>query len=212
MLNVDALNRADTRREIEDLWLTEAFSRVEAPLLFPNQRWVEAFFDRCPNRKGRRKVIAIDRKVGTIADSDFVDRVEEMIGGVSSKNVGEAWLNAHCDDRQQTLLAPGFVSSKLRRTKRNSDLVVRVGRMRLAEVHRHIEIIRTCGETCIEDWFVQTRVACVHDNVGVALSDQSNNVGFVSSIDARGVEPPRIIEFIDRTLCRLNRNIGKRER
>ena len=94
----------------------------------------------------------------------------------------------------------------------NTNLVIRICGVRLAQVHRHIEVVRAGGETCIEDRFVQTRIACVHDDVGVRLGDQGNDVGFITSIDARSAEPPRIIEFINRSLRRLNRNVGKRER
>ena len=91
-------------------------------------------------------------------------------------------------------------------------MVVRIGGMRLTQVHRHVEIVGAGSETRVEDWFVETRVACIHDDVGIGLSNQGNNVGFIPSIDARSAEPPGIIKFVDRSLRRLNRNVGKRER
>ena len=171
MLNVDAFDRTNSRREVEDLWLAKAFRRKKPALLFPNERRIEALFDRRPDGERRSKVVAIDRKVGTIANADFINRVEQMISRVPSKNVGQPRLDAHCDDCEQTLFAPGFVGGKLRGTKRNSNLVVRISGMRLTEVHRHIEIVRTGGETRVEDRFVEARVACVHDDVGVCLGD-----------------------------------------
>jgi hypothetical protein len=171
MLNVDTLDRTNTRREIEDLWLAKAFGRKKPALLFPDERRIKTLFERRPDGERGGKVITIDRKVGTIADADFIDRVEEMVGRITSKNVGQPRLHAHCDDCKQTLLAPGFVGSELRGTKRNTDLVIRISGMRLTEVHRHIEIIRAGGKARVEDWLVEAWIACIHDDVGIRLGD-----------------------------------------
>jgi hypothetical protein len=49
VLDVDALDRADALGEVEDLRLAERRGRVEAPLLLPDERRVEALLDRRPD-------------------------------------------------------------------------------------------------------------------------------------------------------------------
>src|SRR6185436_4938411 len=54
VLDVDALDHADPLRELEQLRLGERLGRVEAALLLPDQRRVQALLDRRPDREGRR--------------------------------------------------------------------------------------------------------------------------------------------------------------
>src|SRR2546423_2472976 len=60
VLDVDALDHADSLGELEQLRLGERLGGVEAALLLPDQRRVEALLDRRPDREGRREVVALD--------------------------------------------------------------------------------------------------------------------------------------------------------
>jgi hypothetical protein len=51
VLNVHALNRADSFRELEDLWFAEWFSGEPAAVALVYDRWVQALFDGGPDRE-----------------------------------------------------------------------------------------------------------------------------------------------------------------
>ena len=83
--------------------------------------------------------------------------------------------------------------------------------MRLTEIHGHVDVIRTGGETGIEDRLVQSRIAGVNNDVGLCLCNQRDDVSFITSINSRRPEPPRIIQFVDCMLGGIKRNIRECE-
>ena len=95
MLDVDALDRADPLREVEDLELAEWFCRVPAPVRFPDDRRIQAFLDRRPDRERRCEVVTLNDQVGTVPDTDLIDRVEKRFGRVASEDVGQSGLDPH---------------------------------------------------------------------------------------------------------------------
>ncbi len=57
VLDVDAFHRTDSGREVEHLGLGERLRRVEAAVALPDQRRIQAFLDRRPDREGRSEVV-----------------------------------------------------------------------------------------------------------------------------------------------------------
>src|SRR5436190_4954810 len=60
VLDVDAFDRADSLRKVEDLGLRERLRRIKAAVALPDQRRIEALLDRRPDREGRRERVALD--------------------------------------------------------------------------------------------------------------------------------------------------------
>src|SRR5205823_9250975 len=110
---VHALDHADALGELEQLRLGERLGGVEAALPLPDERWVQAFLDRRPDREGRREVVAVDDEVGPVADGHLVDLLEEMVGRVAGEDVGEPRLDTDADEREQALLPPALVRREL---------------------------------------------------------------------------------------------------
>ena len=42
-------------------------------------------------------VVALDHEVGSVADADLVDRLEQVVGGVPGEHVREARLDPHAE-------------------------------------------------------------------------------------------------------------------
>ena len=72
----------------------------------PDHRRVEALLDRRPDRERGREVVAAHDHVGAVADADLVDPVEQLVGRVAGEDVGQARLDAHAAQGQQTLRLP----------------------------------------------------------------------------------------------------------
>ena len=111
VLDVDALDRPDPLREVEDLGLGERLGRVPAALALPDHRRVEALLDRRPDRERGREVVAVDDEVGAVADADRVDLGEELVGGVAGEDVREPRLDADADEREPAGLLPAPASA-----------------------------------------------------------------------------------------------------
>jgi hypothetical protein len=90
VLDVDALDRPDPLGEVEHLGLGERRGREPAAVALPDDRRVEALLDRRPDRERRREVVALDDEARAVADADLVDRGEQLVGGVTREDVGEA--------------------------------------------------------------------------------------------------------------------------
>ena len=117
-----------------------------------------------------------------------------MITGIARKHVGKSRLDAHTYQGKQSLTNPRIVCLKLFFTQDVTDFVIRISGVRATEVHRHIEIIHPSSKTCVEDWLIQSRVACIDNNVGFDFTDQSNNILFISGIELNCSEASRVIQ------------------
>ena len=106
VLDVDALDRADAGRELEQLGLGERRGRVPAALALPDQRRVQALLDRRPDRERGRERVAVDREVGAVAHADLVDALEQVVGGVAGEDVGEPRLDADPAEREPARAPP----------------------------------------------------------------------------------------------------------
>ena len=130
VLHVHALDRADARGKVEDLGLAEGRRRVPAAPALVDDRRVEAFLDRRPDREGGGELVSLDDQVGSVADTHLVDGGEEVIGGVPREDVGEAGLHAHPHQGQEPLALPFTREGELLVTEldtRRGEGVVRVG-------------------------------------------------------------------------------------
>jgi hypothetical protein len=176
VLDVDALDHADPLRELEQLGLGERLGRVEAALLLPDQRRVQALLDRRPDREGRSEVVALDDEVGAVAHCHLVDLGEEVVGGVAGEDVGEPGLDPDPRQREQAALPPALV---------HVELVLPELDVGPRERHRHVEIRAPVLERCVEDRRVEARVGSVEDGVGAGLAQQADERVLVARVDLR---------------------------
>ena len=172
VFDVDALQRADALWKREDLWLTERRSCVPAAFAFVDHGRVETFFDRCPDRKCRGEVVAVNHEVGTVADADFIDLGEQVIGRVAGSHVGESGFDTHPNEGHQVAVLPDGVLRKLRVAEPSTGFRVWLGRMRRGHVHRHIDVVAVGGKGTFEDRWVESRVAGVENHVGSAFTGE----------------------------------------
>src|SRR5690606_4532369 len=93
VLHIDTLDRPDSFWELKDLRLREGRGGEPTALRLPDDRWVEALFDRGPDRERGGEVVPGDDEVGPVAHADLVDRSEEMVGRVTCEHIGQSWLN-----------------------------------------------------------------------------------------------------------------------
>src|SRR5687768_6525645 len=100
--------------------LRKWFGGEPALVLLPNDRWVQAFFDGCPDREAGCKLVTVDCNVGAIPNTDFIDLIEQIILCITGKYVCHARLNPKANQREQSFLLPlrGFI--KLIVTQLNS--------------------------------------------------------------------------------------------
>ena len=91
-----------------------------------------------------------------VADADLVDLGEQLVGGVTSEDVGGAGLDADADEREEALLLPPRRTLELVVAKLDARELERVLGMRLGERHRHVEVRDACVEAGVEDRDVET--------------------------------------------------------
>ena len=113
VLHVHAFDRPDALGELEDLGLREGLGRVEAASALPHQGRVQALLDRRPDREGGGEVIALDDEIGAVAHADLAYAREQLVGGISSEDVGEARLDADPNECQQARAVPLLVAREL---------------------------------------------------------------------------------------------------
>ncbi len=191
VLDVDALDRPDPLREVEDLGLGERRGREPATVALPDHGRVEALLDRRPDGEGRGEVVAVDDEARAVANPDLVDLGEELVRRVAGEDVGRARLDPDADECEQALLLPGRRALELVVAELDADLLVRVRGVRLGEGHRHVEVRGAGVEARVEDRDVEERVDGVQDGVGARLPDQRDN-----GVLARRVDPMRGEAFV----------------
>ena len=135
--------------------------------------------------------------------------VEQMVSGVTRKNVTEAWFNTHANKCKQTALFPFFMSSQLRMTKRDANLFIRICWVGHTQVHGHVEVVALCSEARFENWFVESWITCVDHNVSFCASDQCNQCLHIASINSFCREFSRIIKLGYCLFRALPRNVGQ---
>ena len=118
MLDVDAPNRSDPFREVEDLRLAERLRGAPRTVrvllvLLPHHGRVEALLDRGPDGERQSEVVAVDGEVRTVAHAELVDLTEEVVGGVPGQHVGQSGLHADADQGQSAGALPVPRSSEL---------------------------------------------------------------------------------------------------
>ena len=110
VLDVDALNSTDVRRELEDLELAEGVGGEPAPFPLPDDGRVQTLLDGGPDRERGRELVALDHEVGTIADTDLVDVGEQAVCSVTGEDVRQAGLDPHAHESE--LAAPLQVAER----------------------------------------------------------------------------------------------------
>ena len=164
MLDVDALDRTDALRERERLGPAERLGGVPVTI-GPDDRRVEALLDRGPDAEDRREGEARDLEVAAVADVDFVDLVEVVLGGVRGEDVGEPGVHAHADQGQLAAALPLAGHGELLVAELLAGHLEGPIRMRVREAHGHVHVVRIGGEGAVEDRHHELRVDGVHDEV-----------------------------------------------
>jgi hypothetical protein len=188
VLDVDALDRTDALREVEDLRLAEGLGGEPAAVTLPDHRRVEALLDRGPDRERRREVVALDGQVGAVASAELVDGAEQGVGGVPGEDVGQPRLDPHAHQCQPPGGGPVVGHRELLVAKLQPGLGVRVLRMRRRQAHRHVEVVGARRQGAPEDRHDEPGVDGVqHVRHGV-LADQCLDRGLVGGVDLCGDE------------------------
>ena len=166
VLDVDALDLADALREGEQLRRAEGLSSVPVAVV-PDDRRVQALFDRRPDRKHGREGVTGDGQVATVADMDLVDAadVEQMLDGIGSKDVGQPRIHAHAQERQATGRLPRLRPTELLITQLQTGLAERIIWVWLRQARGHVHVIDAGGEGAIEDGHHELRIDRIHDEV-----------------------------------------------
>ena len=102
-----------------------------------------------------------------------------MVGGVAGEDVGEAGLDAHADEREQTAFDPPVVRVELLLAEEDA---------RAGERHRHVEVGAARVERRREDLRIEARVGRVQDGVGVRPPEQLGDRAGGRGVDLRGRE------------------------
>jgi hypothetical protein len=87
--------------------------------------------DRGPDGERRAELVSVDHQVRPVAHADLVDRVEQGVGSMLCEDVGQAGLDAHAGERQETLLRKARRQFELLVTEldaRHGERIGRVGR------------------------------------------------------------------------------------
>ena len=211
VLDVDALDGADSLGEVEDLGLGERLGREPAAALLPDHGRVEALLDRRPDRERGGEVVALDDEVGAVADPDLVDLREQLVGRVAREHVGGAGLDPDPDQRQPAGLLPALVLRELVVAELHARLGVGPLGMRLRERRCHVEIGRPGLEAGVEDLRVEPRVGGVQHGVGLRLPDQRDDRLLARGVDRGRLEPVGLAEPVDDRLGPGDVEIRKRD-
>ena len=188
VLHVHALDLADALGELEQLRFGKRLGRVEAALLLPDQRRIQALLDRRPDGEGRREVVALDDEVGAVPHRYLVDLVEEVVGGVAREDVGEPRLDADAGEREQAALAPALVLVELLLTEQHAGT---------GQGHRHVEIRAAVLEGRVENRRVETRISRVQDGIRIGLAEEGDERFTIARVDLGRREAVVAVPFHD---------------
>ncbi len=92
------------------------------------------------------EVIAGDDQVGAVADAELVDLAEQVVGRVAREDVRQARLDADPEEREPAGRLPRSGLRELRVTELLPGQLVRAVRVRVAQRHRHVEVVGPGGE------------------------------------------------------------------
>ena len=142
VLDVADLDLADALGQPEHLELGERLDGVDLAVL-EHDGGVVALLDGRPDAEAEADALgAGDLEVAAVADADLVDLVEEVVGGVAGEVVGHAGLDAEAGERVLADLLELGAERVLVVAELLAGLVERVGRVRLAERHGGVEVVR----------------------------------------------------------------------
>ena len=123
-----------------------------------------------------------------------------MVGGVAGEEVGHAGLDAEAGERVLADLLELGAEGVLAVAELDAALVHRVGRVRLGERHRRVEVVRPGLERRLEQRRVEVRRAEVADDVdAVLLGERGDGVG-VSGVDLLRNEA-RVVQLGAEVVC-----------
>ena len=194
VLDVHALDRADALGELEHLGLAERRGREPAGVLLPDHGRIQALLDRGPDRERRREdlvaLVVGDDEVGAVAHAELVDpaRTGGRPRSGRTRRRGPArrpcprarGAPRHCQSPAcANWSSPSFTPG----------LLVGVGRMRLRQAHRHVEVVGAGRERAREDRRHELRLDGVHHVRRTVLAgDGCHDVG-IRRVDLRRGEP-----------------------
>ena len=140
-------------------------SVVNHPRSFPYDGRVQTFLDGRPDGEGRTEVVAFDNEVRSVADTDIIDRGEQLVRRIPGEDVGHARFDTHSDKSEETTFLPFGAESELLVTEFDPGLRVGVRWVGVRERHRHIHIGRARSESRPEDRHHEAGIHRVEDRV-----------------------------------------------
>src|SRR5215208_7327017 len=84
----------------------EGFGGEPAFILFPNDRWIQAFLDGRPDRKTGGKVITVNADIRAITNANFLNFVKEIILSIACKDIRHTRLYTNPHQGEQAFLFP----------------------------------------------------------------------------------------------------------
>src|SRR5258708_38510235 len=101
MFYIDHIDLSNTFRELERLMFRERLGREPTLPLLPDHGRIEAFFNRRPDRKIRRELIAINLNVRSIADTNLFNFLQYRMLRVALEHTVHAGFHAATNQRKQ---------------------------------------------------------------------------------------------------------------
>ena len=203
VFHIHALDWANALWEIESFGFTEWFRGVPANTILPNNRRIEALFNRRPDAKRRCKFVAFDDNVRAVQNLHFIDTAEQLVAGVFGEDVREPRFNAHANDGPDAELVPVPVARKLLIAELDTGFGVGAKWMWLRQGHGHVDVVHFFVFTCQEDGHDESGVNRVDDNVWAVGAQQLFNCVDLAGIDLGGNETRVAVEASHRRFSAL---------
>ena len=98
--------------------------------------------------------------------------------------------------------------SQLRMAERDANFFVWVCWVWHAQVHGHVQVVALRSKARFENWFIESRVTRINDDVSFGAGNKRDERFHVTSINRFRREFPRIIKLGHRLFRALPRNVG----
>ena len=159
VLDVDALDRPDPLREVEDLRLGERRRGEPATVPLVDDRRVQALLDRGPDRERRGEVVAVDGQVRPVpyAASRRSSRTDGRPRSARTRRTVRA--RRRCRRARAARCAPSSPPTANCSSPSFTPVRrVRLVRVRARQRHRHVEVVGAGRERAVEDRHHEARV------------------------------------------------------
>ena len=91
------------------------------------------------------------RKVGAVTDTDLINLIEQVIGGITGEHIGQPRLNTHPHEREEAFVDPLGLGRELFVAEFHPGAAMRIGGVRPRQTHRGVEVVAAGIERAGED-------------------------------------------------------------